>query len=46
MVTGIESFKEWFKGTCDRISTITPPGSFSIRNGVSGCCLTYDEVKE
>ena len=32
--------------TCDRISTITPPGPFSIRNGVSGCCLTYDEVKE
>lgn len=32
--------------TCDRISTITPQGPFSIRNGVSGCCLTYDEVKE
>lgn len=31
---------------CDRIWKITPPGSFSIRNGVSGCCLTYDEVKE
>lgn len=31
---------------CDRISAITPPGPFSIRNGVSGCCLTYDEVKK
>ena len=31
---------------CDRISTITPPGLFSIRNEVSGCCLTYDEVKK
>lgn len=31
---------------CNRISTITPPGPFSIRNEVSGCCLTYDEVKK
>ena len=31
---------------CDRISTITSPGPFSIRNEVSGCCLTYDEVKK
>lgn len=31
---------------CDRISTITPPGPFSIRNEVSGCCLTYGEVKK
>lgn len=31
---------------CDRIWEITPPGTFSIRYGYSGCCLTHDEVKE